>query len=153
VFGALVDHPAARLLPLALAAGALVRVPERLQTPRGAFLLFGAPWLAFFVGRGAPTVGRFSVYTFGDHMLMFQRFASRIFMERFWLEGGERTFWFQPLHRWAIGLLHVAFGDSSVGEICWDAFGVLIGALFAFELVRRFAGFRFGIAAGVLTLT
>src|SRR5262249_34013816 len=130
----------------------LVRVPERLQTMRGAFLLFGAPWAAFFVGRGASSAGRFSVYTIGDDMLTFQRFAHRIFMERYWLEGGQRTFGFQPLYRWMLGVLHAAFGDSSVGEICWDAFGVLVGAIFAFEIVRRLAGFRFGIAAGVLTL-
>jgi len=151
-FGALVDRPGVRFLPVALAACVLVRVPERLQTVRGAFLLFGAPWAAFFVGRGASSAGRFTVYTIGDDMLTFQRFAHRIFMERYWLEGGEQTFWFQPLYRWILGLLHATFGDSSVGEVCWDAFGVLIGAVFAFEIVRRLAGFRFGIAAGVLTL-
>jgi hypothetical protein len=148
----LVDRPSVRLLPLALAVCALVRVPARLQTPRGAFLLFGLPWLAFFGGRAAHTVGRFTVYTFGDDMLTFQRFAHRIFMEGYWLEGGERTFWWQPLYRWILGVLHVAFGDSSIGEMYWDAFGVLIGAIFAFEVVRRLAGWRFGIAAGVLTL-
>jgi len=150
--GALVDRPSIRFLPLALAACVFVRVPQRLQTMRGAFLLFGAPWVAFFVGRAAPSVGRFTLYTIGDDMLTFQRFAHRIFMERYWLEGGERMFWFQPLYRWIVGVLHVAFGDSSAGEICWDAFGMLIGAMFAFEVVRRLAGFWFGIAAGVLTL-
>jgi hypothetical protein len=150
--GAIVDRPSVRFLPLALAVCVLVRVPERLQTMRGAVMLVGAPWAAFFVGRGASSAGRFTLYTIGDDMLTFQRFAHRIFMERYWLEGGERTFWFQPLYRWTLGVLHAAFGDSSVGEMCWDAYGVLIGAIFAFDIVRRLAGFRFGIAAGVLTL-
>lgn len=150
--GALVDHPAIRFLPLVLALCLAVPVPPRFRETHGAFLLFGLPWLAFFCGRTMSAVGRFTVYTIGDDMLTFQRFAHRIFMDGYWLEGGERAFWFQPLYRWTLGLLHVAFGDSSVGETYWDAWGLLIGALFAFEAVRRLVGFRFALAAGVLTL-
>src|SRR5258708_36726608 len=96
--------------------------------------------------------GRFQVYFFGDDSLTFQRYAHRIFMQGYWLEGGERTFWHQPLYRWTNGVLHLMFGDSSVGEALADAAALLVGALFAFEVVRRVASFRAGILAGVLTL-
>ena len=41
---------------------------------------------------------------------------------------GSRTFWFQPLYRWIAGLLHLVFGDSSVGERFWDGACLLAGA-------------------------
>jgi len=97
-------------------------------------------------------VGRFQLYFFGDDSLTFQRYAHRIFMQGYWLEGGERTFWNQPLYRWTNGVLHLLFGDSSVGEMLADAAALLIGALFAFEVVRRASTFRSGLVAGVLTL-
>jgi hypothetical protein len=84
---------------------------------------------------------------------MFQRFAYRIFMEGYWLEGGQPTFWFQPFYRWIAGALHMIFGDSSVGELYWEAACATIGALFAFRFTAGFAGFRMGAIAGVLTLT
>ncbi len=83
---------------------------------------------------------------------MFQRFAYRIVMQGYWLEGGTPTFWFQPLYRWITGALHVVFGDSSVGELFWDGACLLTGACFAFHVTRRFAGFRWGIVAAVVTL-
>ncbi|HMJ86341.1 MAG TPA: hypothetical protein VK504_24355, partial [Vicinamibacterales bacterium] len=103
-------------------------------------------------GRAMVDVGRFQLYFFGDDSLTFQRYAYRIFMEGYWLEGGERTFWNQPLYRWTNGVLHLLFGDSSVGEMLADAAALLIGALFAFEVVRRVSTFRAGLLAGVLTL-
>jgi hypothetical protein len=84
---------------------------------------------------------------------MFQRFGYRIFMQGYWLEGGTPTFWFQALYRWISGALHMVFGDSSVGEVFWDAACLLTGACFAFHITRRVAGFRWGIAAAVVTLT
>ena len=60
-------------------------------------------------------------YSSGDDWWMFQRYAYRIFMEGYWLEGGQLTFWFQPFYRWITGGLHMVFGDSSVGELFWDA--------------------------------
>ena len=62
--------------------------------------------------------------------------------ERFWLEGGNAVFDYQPLYRWMTGALHLVFGDSSVGEVYWDAACLLAGALLAFQLVERVAGFR-----------
>ena len=47
---------------------------------------------------------------------MYQRFAYRIVMQGYWLEGGSTVFYFQAFYRWIVGLLHVVFGDSSVGE-------------------------------------
>jgi len=46
----------------------------------------------------------------------------------------------------------VLFGDSSIGEVYWDAVGLLIGALFCGFLVKRLAGFRWGMAATVTVL-
>lgn len=152
VIGAAVTRPAVRLAIVALLAATVIPVPERLRTCRGAFLLFGLPWLAFSAGRAMVDVGRFQLYFFGDDTLTFQRYAYRIFMQGYWLEGGERTFWYQPLYRWTNGVLHLGFGDSSVGEMLADAAALLIGALFAFEVVRRVSTFRAGILAGVLTL-
>src|SRR5262249_9804002 len=67
-------------------------------------------------------------------------------------EGGSATFWFQPLYRWIAGLLHVAFGDSKVGESFWDGGCLLAMALVAFRIVRERAGFRWGIIAAALPL-
>jgi hypothetical protein len=44
------------------------------------------------------------------------------------------------------------FGDSSVGELFWDAGGALIGSAFAFQAARQFAGYRWGLIASILTL-
>src|SRR4029453_17592618 len=41
---------------------------------------------------------------------------------------------------------------SSGGEVVWGGAGLLTSAGFAFHVARRFAGFRWGIAAAVLTL-
>jgi hypothetical protein len=73
-------------------------------------------------------------------------------MNGFWLEGGSKLFDYQPLYRWVTGALHLVFGDSSVGETYWDAICLLLGALVAFTMVDRWAGFRWAIAALVGTL-
>src|SRR5262249_25076576 len=100
---------------LGLIALAAVQVPARLQSRRGALLLIGLPWLCLFAARSIPHVGQFPIFTQADDWLTFQRFAYRIFMRGYWLQGGEPTFWYQPLYRWTTGLLHLVFGDSSVG--------------------------------------
>ncbi len=46
----------------------------------------------------------------------------------------------------------MVFGDSSVGELWWDAACAGIGAFFTFPITRRFAGFRWGLLAAALTL-
>jgi len=142
----------ARLAVGSLAAGLVVTVPERLRHARGAWLLVGVPWLAMIAAKAAPAVGRFTLYLPGDDPQTYQRFAYRIFMQGFWLEGGQTTFWNQPLYRWICGILHLFFGDSSVGEIVWDGFGLLAGAMFAFIIVDRSGGFRMGLAAAVAVL-
>ena len=91
-------------------------------------------------------------YTSGDDWWMFQRYAYRIYLQGYWLEGGEPSFWFQPFYRWIAGALHMVFGDSSVGELFWDGACALAGALFAFHVARVVAGFRWGVAAAMLTL-
>jgi hypothetical protein len=136
----------------ALAAAALLRLPPRLRTLRGAFVTVGIPWLTMIVVREAGLIGRFIFYTSGDDFWMYQRFGYRIVMQGYWLEGGTKVFYFQPFYRWMTGLLHLVFGDSSVGEVYWDASCLLVTALLAFYMVKRSAGYRWGLVATASTL-
>lgn len=129
----------------------VVAVPARLRNLRGAFLLVGVPWLAFFAALTLDQVGHFSVYS-PDDWLTYQVAGHRIYMQGYWLEGGNAVFDFQPLYRWMTGALHLVFGDSSVGEVYWDASCLLMGALLAFYFTRQRAGFHWGIAAAAATL-
>lgn len=135
-----------------LAGAAIVPVPERWRTWRGAALLVGVPWMAFVVACAATAIGRFVLYESGNDFWMFQRFAYRIVMQGYWLEGGSPTFWFQPLYRWIAGVLHLVFGDSSAGEWYWDGACLLAGALFAWRVVSPLGGFRWGLVASALSL-
>ncbi len=142
-----------RLIPLGLMAAAALKMPRRLQNQFGAYLTIGVPFLALFVVIGVGDAGRVTFYTSGDDWWMFQRYAYRIFLHGYWLEGGQATFWFQPLYRWIAGSLHMIFGDSSVGELFWDAACVWSGAWFAFHVTKVFAGFRWGVLAASITLS
>jgi hypothetical protein len=142
-----------RAFPLLLASAALPRWPRRVTNLTGMRWLIVVPFLAWISAMALPQVGVVTWYTGGDDWWMFQRFAYRIVMQGYWLEGGTPTFWFQPLYRWINGVLHVVFGDSSVGELLWDGACLLTAACFAFHVTRRFAGFRWGIVAAVVTLT
>jgi len=139
-------------IPL-LAAAAFVPVPPRLRNIAGAYVLVGVPWLAFVLAGGIPLVGSFRLYEFGNDFWMYQRYGYRIVMQGYWLEGGSHVFYFQPLYRWITGLLHVVFGDSSVGERFWDGACLLAGGWVSFRIVRGFAGFRWAIIAAVLSLS
>ncbi|HWI19726.1 MAG TPA: hypothetical protein VNT81_18365, partial [Vicinamibacterales bacterium] len=141
-----------RLGALVVFVPALIRVPARLRNGFGASLLLGVPFLCLFVALGLSQIGRVTLYSSGDDWWMFQRYGYRIFMEGYWLEGGQITFWFQPLYRWISGALHMAFGDSSVGELWWDAACAGIGAFFAFVITRRVAGYRWAMVAAAMTL-
>jgi len=145
--------PWARWSITALAAAMALRLSPAAQNLRGAFLLIGVPWLAFVTAVHASHIGRFSFYAPGDDMWMFQRFAYRIYLQGYWLQGGELTFWFQPFYRWIAGALHLVFGDSSMGEFWWDALSLLASALFAHLVVATAYGYRWGLAAAVLCLT
>jgi hypothetical protein len=142
----------ARWVIAGLAAAVLVPVPPRLRNLRGAFALIGIPWMTFVLVSSAPAVGRFLIYEVGQDYWMYQRFAYRIVMQGYWLEGGSELFYFQPFYRWIVGLLHVVFGDSSVGEWYWDGTCLLAGALLSFHIASTFAGFRWGLVASVSTL-
>jgi hypothetical protein len=142
----------ARASIAALGFAALLPIPERLRTTRGAFLVIGIPWMAFAVACACTAIGRFILYPSGHDYWMFQRFAYRIVMQGYWLEGGSPTFWFQPLYRWIAGLLHLLFGDSSAGEWYWDGACLLAGSLLAFRIVRDFAGVRWALVAAALPL-
>jgi len=134
-----------------LIGACLVPMPPRLRTVRGVFALLGVPWLAFFVTRGLAQIGRFTVYS-ADDWLAYQVAGYRIVMGGYWLEGGSRAFDYQPLYRWISGVLHLVFGDSSVGELYFDAACLLAGGLLAFELAKMASGFRAGVVAGAMTL-
>jgi hypothetical protein len=119
----------------------------------GAFVLVGIPWLTLIVVANADHIGRFTLYTSGDDYWMYQRFGYRIVMQGYWLEGGTKVFYFQPFYRWVSGLLHLLFGDSSVGEFFWEGACFLIAALLAFFLTKASSGFRCGLIAAATTLT
>ena len=106
--------------------------------------MIGVPWMVFVIVCSARAAGRFVLYDWGHDYWMFQRFAYRIVMQGYWLEGGSPTFWFQPLYRWIAGLLHVVFGDSNIGEWFWDGACLLAGSMFSYRVVRHYAGFNGG---------
>jgi hypothetical protein len=135
-----------------LGAAVLVPVPPRLRNIRGAFAMIGIPWVTFVLVCSAPAIGRFIIYDFGHDYWMYQRFAYRIVMQGYWLEGGSTVFYFQPFYRWIVGVIHVVFGDSSAGEWYWDGTCLLAGALLSFRITRRFAGFQWGLVAAVATI-
>ena len=147
------DGDLGRWLVACLFAAVLLNVPRRLRNVFGAFLLIGVPWLTLMVVISSPAIGRFRLYAAGNDYWMYQRFAYRIVMQGYWLEGGSSTFWFQPFYRWIVGGLHLVFGDSSVGESYWDGACLLATALFAFHVAKVVAGFRWGIVAAVTTLS
>ena len=134
------------LLPL------LTATRPRLMNARGAFLLIGVPWLTYVAATTAEQVGRWTLYGVGNDNFQFQRFAYRIFMQQYWLEGGQVTFWNQPLFRWIAGALHMVFGDSSVGQAYWDAAAVVMIAMFAYRAVAARSGFSWGAVAATLPL-
>ncbi len=140
-----------RFAGVALVATLAVPASRRWRNLRGAFLLVGVPWLAFFAAHSFANIGRFTAYS-GDDWLAYQVAGYRIFMHGYWLEGGSLAFDYQPLYRWVTGSLHLLFGDSSVGETYLDAACLLSGALLAFHLAKARAGYRAGLAAAIATL-
>jgi hypothetical protein len=140
-----------RLSGALLLGAAALPLARRQRSLRFAFFVIGVPWMAFFVGWSLGQIGHVKAYS-ADDWLSYQVAGYRIFMNGFWLEGGSRTFDYQPLYRWISGALHLVFGDSSVGEVYLDAAALLSGALLACELVRRRAGVRGGLVAAGATL-
>jgi hypothetical protein len=136
----------------AIGLSVLVVVRPRFMNARGLFFLIIVPWLAFTCAANALLIGRWSLYGIGNDNFHFQRFSYRIFLQHFWLEGGQLTFWNQPLFRWIAGVLHLVFGDSSVGQVYWDAAGVAIIAMFAYRVVAPLKGFAWGLLAAILPL-
>jgi hypothetical protein len=152
LLGALGD-PYARGVAVVAALGAAITAgAPRLRGVPGVVIVVGVPLLAMLAALSLPQVGHFTLYSAGDDWQTFQRYAGRIYLEGFWLEGGERTFWQQPLYRWIAGLLHVVFGDSSVGEVYWDGFGLIASSVLAYVLVTLYASHEWGLTAAVTTL-
>jgi len=142
------DRPAVLLLFGVL----LLPAAARRANVRGGFLLIGIPWLALFAVSSLDRIAAFSVYTRGNDWLTYQISAYRIYRFGAWLEAGEKVFYYQPLYRWICGALHLVFGDSSVGELYWDAACLLAGALLALHLAKR-AGRLSAMAAAVAVLS
>lgn len=140
-----------RAAGLLLFGAVAVPVSAASRNWRGALMLVGIPWLVFFVVRALPQVGHTSLYSVDD-WLTYQVAGYRIYLNGFWLEGGNRVFDFQPLYRWITGALHLVFGDSSVGEVYWDVACLLAGGFVAFTLVERVASFRWAVGAAAATL-
>lgn len=151
VMASLPNAAVQRLAALLLFAAVVFPTPSHLRNRRGAFLLIGIPWLAFIAVLSLSQIGRFTLYSYDD-WLAYQVASHRIYFQGYWLEGGNEVFDFQPLYRWMTGALHLVFGDSSVGELYWDAGCILVGALLAFQLARGLAGFRFALAAAAATI-
>jgi len=145
-----VTSEVARWSVTGLALAVLVPVRVQARTLRTAFVLLGIPWLVFVGVAAFDHVGKFSFYHGGDDQWTYQRFAYRIFLQGYWLEGGTPTFWFQPGYRWISGAMHMVFGDSSIGEFYLDGAGLLILVLFAYGAASRIAGFQWGLAAAGL---
>ena len=125
---------------------------RRFMTTRGIFFLVLVPWLVYAGAANAHQIGRWTLYGIGNDNFLFQRFSYRVFMQHYWLEGGQLTFWNQPFFRWIAGALHMVFGDSSVGQVYWDAAGVSIMAAFAYRVVAPLAGFNWGLIAAITPL-
>ena len=125
---------------------------RRYRNAAGVFLLVLVPWLAYITAANAFQIGRWTLYGVGNDNFLFQRFSYRIFLQHYWLEGGQLAFWNQPFFRWIAGALHMLFGDSSVGQVYWDGASVAIIAMFAYRMVAPIAGFTWGLAAAVAPL-
>jgi hypothetical protein len=130
----------------------MLPVRRRLASTLGVFFLVIAPWLAYVGAANAHQAGTWTLYGIGNDNFQFQRFSYRIFMQHYWLEGGQTTFWNQPFFRWIAGALHMLFGDSSLGQAYWDAAGVSIIAVFAYRTVAVLRGFAWGLFAALIPL-
>ena len=143
--------PAANWIMLLLVAALIAAwTIDAAASVRDAALLVVLPWLAFIAVFNLHQVGRWTLYGIGNDNFQFQRFAYRIFMQHYWLEGGQLTFWNQPLYRWIAGALHMVFGDSSVGQAYWDAAAVAVIAIFAFGVVAEFARFPWALLSAII---
>jgi len=143
----------ARFAPLAIGVVIVASVARRNNvTPPAATWLIAVPWLVFAGALAARHVGEFSLYTRGNDWLTYQISAYRIYLYGFWLEAGEKLFYYQPLYRWIAGALHLAFGDSSAGELFWDGACLTIGALLAFSISKSMVGAQAAVVISMTTL-
>jgi hypothetical protein len=148
----LIPTEAAAYTAAVLTVSLLIITRQRFHNARGAFLLIGVPWLAYFAAANLHQVGRWTLYGVGNDNFLFQRYSYRVFMQHFWLEGGQVTFWNQPFYRWIAGALHMLFGDSSLGQVYWDAAGIVIMATFAFTVVAVRSTFSAGLIAAIISM-
>ena len=146
------SSPVARFLPALLILMALTPAARRGAGGRTSMWLVGVPWMVFASMLALPRLDEFTLFSRGDDWLTYQVSAYKIYLQGYWLEAGERLFYYQPFYRWIAGALHLLFGDTSGGETLWDAAGLLIGAQLAFVIVRPLAGGGAAVLAAALTL-
>jgi hypothetical protein len=151
--GMLASIPAtARFAPLAIALTVFSPAARDGVRWLTAVWLIGVPWWSIATSLTLPRVGEFMLYSRGDDWLTYQVSAYRIYLHGYWLEAGEKLFYYQPLYRWIAGALHMVFGDSSGGETLWDSACLLAAAILAFVVCRAWLNARAALAASVLTL-
>ena len=143
----------ARFAPLAIGLALCAPAARGNAGWRNTMWLIGVPWFVLAATLATPRVGEFMLYSRGDDWLTYQVSAYRIYLQGYWLEAGEKLFYYQPLYRWIAGAIHVVFGDSSAGETFWDGACLFVGALLAFFVCRPWLGGRAPLAAAVVTLT
>ena len=140
-----------RAAGLLLLGAAAVPVGASARNWRGALMLIGVPWLVFFVVRTLPQVGHVSLYSVDD-WLAYQVAGYRIYMNGFWLEGGNRLFDYQPLYRWmpAVSISSSAIRASArstgMRRVCWR-----VGS-WRSRSSRPSAGFDGAVGAAAATL-
>jgi hypothetical protein len=93
-------------------------------------LHFGSQW--------AAEAGRFSLYTVGDDWLTYQSMARAIVLDGDpWLAKTSPVFLYQPLYRYAVALLHVLFGPSSLAQNMLDLWSAMGAAGLCATLTHR----------------
>ena len=112
-------------------------------------MLVGVPWLVFFVVRTLPQVGHVSLYSVDD-WLAYQVAGYRIYMNGFWLEGGNRRLRLSA----ALSLDHRrrCISCSAIrasARVYWDAACLLAGwTAWRSRSSRPVGGFRCGRRRG-----
>ena len=71
----LIPSEAAWYTAAVLSLSLLIVTPPRFHTARGAFLLIGVPWLAYFAAANLHQVGRWTLYGVGNDNFLFQRYC------------------------------------------------------------------------------
>lgn len=89
-------------------------------------IVVGPGILTFFFLQWWPDIGRVSLFSLSDDWRTYQNFAREIFVGGDFWHRGEPIFFYQPLYRYVVGLLHVFFGQAMVAQNFLDVWAVLV---------------------------